>query len=164
MLKRLTKDDSELIREAWEWTFTSPAWFQDMDKVFSQGTAENLIEQLDDWRKVFIGVLDPELAAIIIIEWKAEGLFEGHLMTRRRVNVQIIEAAINQVLHDSVEFGMREAFVWIAEKNLGVRKLCATLGMRPNGVAMYKGSYRGRVIKWQRYSITREQLLIDKAA
>jgi hypothetical protein len=157
-LQRLTSTDADLLRQAWKWDDRRPRWFRDMDAVFWQGSVENLIEQLNNWRKVFVGVFTSGLEAVIIVTWHGNGSFEADLMARRGANTAAIMAAAHQLMHDLLAFGMQEAFVWVAAKHISVRKLCVNIGLMPDGVVMYKGAYRGRVIKWLRHSVTREQL------
>lgn len=164
MIRRLTSDDADLLREAWEWDASRPSWYKQMDKVFFSASVEDFITMLDDWHYCLIGVFENDLIAIIIVEWKDNGQFEGHLVARRHANVGLIALAAEHVLYDMLDFGLEEASVWVAEKNAGVAKLCARIGLLPDGVVMYKGSYRGRLIKWLRHSVTREELLTRKAA
>lgn len=163
-MRRLGQGDEELLREAWNWTDTTPTWFQDADKVFASGKVDDLLAQLRDRDKWFIGVFDEGLSAVIAVERHGSGQFEGHLLARRRANPEMIALAIEQLLYDLLDCGLTEAFCWVAEKNLGVRKLCAKMEMKPDGFVMFKGAYRGRVIRWLRHSITRDQLLMAQAA
>ncbi len=159
MLRRLTKDDSDLLREAYLWDEGRPQWYREADAVFNCGTADDLIAQIDDKRKIFVGVFDPDFTAVVIIEWKGDGLFEGHLLARRGTNLETVIESANYLMRDMLQFGMQEVAVWIAEKNRSVRRLCDSIGLLPDGVVMYKGSYRGRVIRWLRHSIRREQFI-----
>ena len=163
MIRRLVSGDEDLLREAWEWTNNSPSWFRDADRVFNQTTL-NAEEQLGDRAKWFIGVFDQELEAVVIVERKGNGQFEGHLMARRNANAELIASAINHVLADLLNYGLMEAYCWIAEKNHGVRNICNAIGLRPDGIVMWKGSYKGRVIKWLRYSVQRGDLVMENAA
>lgn len=164
MLRRLTHEDKDLLRQAYYWDSLTPRWFREADAVFNTGSADDLIAQLEDRVKWFIGIFDPHLQAVIIVENHGDGQFEGHLMARRDADVQLIALTIDHLLHDLLTFGLTEAFVWVAEKHRGMRKLCANIQFQPDGVSMYKGAYHGRVIKWLRYSITRERLLMAEAA
>ena len=157
-LKRLTPADSDLLREAWEWDKDRPSWYAQMDHVFSQGSVDNLITQLKDWRKLFIGIFDPDLTAIVIIKWKGEGRFGGDLMAKSSANPDSIVEAIIYLEYETLKFGMKEINVWVAERNRGVRRICERANLKPDGVVMFRGAYRGRVIRWLRHSLTREDL------
>jgi hypothetical protein len=169
MIRRLTSDDAALLRKAYSWDEGRPLWYRQMDAVFNSGSVGDLITQLNDARYAFIGVWDDdEFVSVIIVDQHDAGQFEGHLMTRTGTDVALIQTVIQHLLVDLLNFGLAETFVWIAEKNRGVRKLCGTIGFQPDGLAMYRGTYRGksrdRVIKWIRYSIQREQILMAQAA
>ena len=149
--------DPELLRLAWNWDEGRPDWFRQMDAVFSQGSVESLISQLSDPQKAFIGVFNPDLSAVVIIEMKGN-VFEGHLMAAPHADAEDIVEAITQLSYQMLDFGMREIVVWVAEKNRPVRRICERANLYPDGVVMFKGAYRRRVIRWLRHSITREQL------
>lgn len=164
MMRRWRQGDESLLREAFAWDANTPRWYREMDAVFNEGGALDLISKLDEKTIAFFGLFDPSLYAVIIVEMKAGGQFEGHLMATRGANLELIGAAIQSLLHDLLDLGLKEACVWIAEKHRSVRKLCASIGFEPDGVVMWRGSYHGRMIKWVRYSIQREQLLMQIAA
>lgn len=164
MIRRLTPDDADLLREACAWDEDRPLWYRQMDAVFNSGPVEQLIEKLGNATYWFVGVFNPALEAIVIVENHGQGLFEGHLMARRGANGELIAATIQQLLYDLTDCGLGEAFVWVAARHLSVRQICSSIGLVPDGIVMYKGAYRGRVIRWLRHSIRREELLIAKAA
>jgi hypothetical protein len=164
MIRRLVVDDEELLREAWAWDADRPSWYRQMDAAFNRGSVDDLVEQLTDRRKVFMGVFDPSLTAIVVIEQHGDGVYEGHLMARRGANPMLIATVIQSLLTDLCDYGLTQACCWIAERNTSVRKLCSTIGFQPNGVVMWRGSYRGRAIKWVCHSIRREQIITSKAA
>jgi hypothetical protein len=162
MIRRLNIDDTELLREACRWDMGRPSWYMQMDAVFNSGTEDDLMAQLGDFSKAFIGVWDEgEFTAVVIIEQQGEQA-EGHLMARTGTDPHLLEVVIGQLLDDLFNLGLREACCWIAERNTSVRKLCDNIGFRPDGYSMYKGAYRGRVIRWLRYCIQRAQ--VSKAA
>lgn len=163
MIRRLTTADAQLVREAYGWDAGRALWYRQMDKVFNAGTVEDLLTRLADKHHAFIGVFDPTLSAVVIVQCHGSQ-FEGHLMARRDASVGLLSVTIQSLLCDLLELGLTEAFVWVAEKNRGVRKLCSTIGFQPDGLVMYKGTYHQRVIKWLRYSIQREQILMAQAA
>ena len=158
MIRRLTVADTDLLRAAYAWDTDRPMWYRQADAVFNSGTDDNLIQQLTEPANVFVGLFDPDLSAVVIIEWRGDGLFEGHLMAKRGANVELIAATIQQLIHDLLDFGMTEACCWVAERNIGIRRMCVNIGFQPDGVAMWRGSYRSRAIKWVRYFIQREQV------
>lgn len=164
MMRRLHPGDEDVLRLAWSWDEGRPVWYGQMDRVFNNGSSEDFLAQLGDPLKAFIGVWGDEMEGVIIAEWKGGGFVEGHLLARRRADTQLLTVAIRATLIDLLNCGLTHAFSWVAERNTGVRNLCVSIGMQPDGVAMWRGSYRGRVIKWLSHSIQREQLLINMAA
>ena len=165
MIRRLTTADAPLLREACDWDTTRPTWYRQMDAVFNCGSLDDFITQLADPQRAFIGLWDGAVpTAIIIIQHHGSGRYEGHLMARRGTDPQLVAVSIRSLLHDLLDYGLVEAYCWVAERNISIRRLCDTIGFQPDGVAMWRGSYRGRVIKWQRYSIQRESLLMQRAA
>lgn len=164
LIRRLTIDDADILREAWGWDAGRPAWYRDMDAVFNAGTVDNLMAQLADPARVFIGVWDDTLHGVIIAEWKGSGYVEGHLLARRQADTQLLSVAIRHVLLDLTNHGLTHAFAWVAERNIGVRRLCVNIGLQPDGVIMWRGAYHGKPIKWLRHSVQREQLIMQQAA
>lgn len=152
------------MREAWSWDAEKPLWFRQADTIFNKGTVADWVAQLADNRRWLIGVFSPGLEAVVVVERHGNGQFEGHLTARRHADVQMITTTITYLLHDLLDMGMIEAFCWIAEKNRSVRNLCSTIGFRPDGIVMYRGAYRGRVIKWIRYSVQVEEIPAQNAA
>lgn len=164
LIRRLTIDDADVLREAWNWDTGRPSWYRQMDQVFNRGTVEDFVIQLADPSRAFIGVWSNELYAVVVIQYHGAGVFEGHLLARRGTDIEMIARVVYSLLHDLLDYGLSEAIVWVAERNTSVRKLCARIGFQPDSVWMWKGAYRNRVIKWERYSIRREQLLMNIAA
>lgn len=164
MLRRLREQDADLLREACSWDDARPSWYREMDATFSLGTVEDFITQLSDWRNAFMGIFNPDLTAIILVVWCEPGRFTAHVMAKHGTDLQLVTTASKSILYDLLDFDLEEVSVWVAERNKSIRKLCASLGLLPDGVVMWKGSYRGRVIRWLRHSVRREQLLVSKAA
>jgi hypothetical protein len=135
-----------------------------MDRVFSLGTVDNFIAQANDRRQAFIGVFDNELIAVVIVVMVGTGIFNGHLCTAPKADVTVIASAAESILYDLLDYNLRYAYCWVAERNISVRRLCSTIGFQPDGAVMYKGRYPNRLIKWVRHSIQREQLLTAIAA
>jgi len=158
LIRRLTHNDDALLREAFHWDVDRPTWYTQMDRVFSWGGEEGFVRLLDDRRNVLIGVFNPELIAVIIVVLEDYGLFTAHLCAKRNADVDLIVQAAQTVLYDLLEFDLRELYVWVAEKHRSLKRLCSMIGMERDGIRMFKGSYRGRLICWHRYSIHVERL------
>lgn len=148
MLRRLEPTDP-LLHEAFHWDDDAPPWFRTANTVFGANDEEAFLSR----DAIFIGVFDDELIAVIVLTMVAPHVFSADLLARRRADIAAIAAGAARVISDFLSMGMKLGFCWVAEKNLGVRKLCDTLNMRHEGLRMYKGVYRGRMICWTLYSI-----------
>lgn len=149
MLRRLTSEDSGLLREAFAWDANAPPWFQAANIAFGPNDVEAFLNR----DAIAIGVFDPELIAVIVLTQTAPHMFNADLLAQRRADVVAIAAGASVVIDDFLRMGMKFGYCWVAEKNRGVRKLCGTIGLTRNGLTLYRGSYRGRNIKWLCYSI-----------
>lgn len=166
MMRRLRQSDADLLREAYNWDVGRPSWYVEADHVFNSGSVDDLVAQLGDPQRAFIGLWDSneQLTAIILVQHHGSGRYEGHLLAQRGADLQLIAVAIRSLLVDLLQYGLTEACCWVAERNISVKRLCDIVGFQPDGVVMWRGAYRNRAIKWLRYFITREQLTISKAA
>jgi hypothetical protein len=164
MMRRLGINDADVLREAWDWDEGRPAWYRQADRVFNRGTVGDFVAQLADTQRVFLGVWSERLEAVILAHHHGSGIVEGHLLARRQADTALITVAGRHTIYELLDCGLTHAIVWVAERNIGVRRLCVNIGFEPDGVVMWRGSYHGRVIKWVRHSIRREQLLMDVAA
>jgi hypothetical protein len=163
-MRRLVTDDEDVLREAWAWDADRPIWYRQADGVFNCGGVDDLVSQLADSSRVFIGVWSDVLEGVVIAEWKGGGYVEGHLLARPRADTELLGVAIQRVLLDLTNYGLTHAFAWVAERNIGIRRLCANIALQPDGVVMWRGSYHGKPIKWLRHSVQREQLLMQQVA
>jgi len=161
MIRRLQlPDDEPLLREASRWDARHPSWYRDMDKVFNSGTEDDFIALAQNSTNAMIGVFDNNsLIGVILVQMPEPYIHEGHLLARRGADKLLLTTALVTTISDLFNLGMVEAFCWVAERNTPVRQICDRIGMIHDGVVMWRGSYRGRVIKWLRYSIRREWVM-----
>jgi hypothetical protein len=164
MMRRLTKDDEALLREAFRWDAERPQWYREMDRAFTWGDEDQFVALVSDSRYVLIGLFDSYLVAIIIIVLEGYGLFAVHLCASRDADAGMIVVAVRALIEDLLAYDLIEFYGWVAEKHRGLKQICSRIGLSPDGIRMYKGKYRGRLIKWERWSIKREQLVAAKAA
>lgn len=148
MLRRLEPDDP-LLKEAFHWDDGAPPWFRTANTVFGENDEEAFLRR----DSIFIGILDSELIAVIVLTRIAPHIYEADLLAKRGANLETISAGASVVVNDFLNMGMKLGFCWVAEKNLAVRKLCGKLNLTHDGLTLYRGSYRGRVTRWLRYSI-----------
>lgn len=163
MIKRLDPIANEsLLREAFSWDREAPSWFRQMDSIFGPDDVDDFLKGAQDLANVYLGVFQPSghiahypLVGVIILTLVSNNRYTAHLCACRGARVEVLAQAAIQVKEDMFNLGMNEVFVFVAEKNRGVRKLCEIIGLQEDGITMYKGSYRGRVIKWIRMSEVR---------
>lgn len=152
MIKRLYADvDEGLLREAFSWNEGVPTWVSDMDAVFGPQDADDFIKALSN--TILIGVFTPDFCGLLILEPSGQDVFAAHLCAKRRTPLNILTEAASRAIDDFLALGMVEGFCWVAEKNYSVRRLCGTIGMTHEGIVMYRGTYKNKLIRWLRYSV-----------
>lgn len=163
--------DEHLLREAYLWDKGAPTWYRDMDSVFGPENVEDFLKTTHDPDSVFIGVfrqiglrmIRHELVGVIILAYAGERRYAAHLCAKRGANLETLAQAAIQVKEDMFDLGMIEVFVFVAERNKGVLNLCRLIGLVEDGVVMFKGTYRKKLIRWIRLSSRRLQK-VAKAA
>lgn len=157
MIRRLSiPADEPLIRSAYRWDGDRPRWYREADAVFNSGTEDDFVARAAT--AAYLGVFDNgELIGLVIVEMPTPRYHEGHLCARRGASSLKLTVACVTIVSDLLNLGMTQLSCWVAERNTSVRKICATIGLQPDGVVMWRGSHYGRAIKWVRYSIRRDQ-------
>lgn len=166
MIRKLDPStDLDCYRVCWSWFQDLPRWAHDILAVYSVEKFEDYIE-LANGARANIGVFDGEqFIAMITVEWLAKGVYELHLSSSRRPNVElIIEAFVNlsKTLFEEMDAKMAVSFTPSYDK--GILAMVRAAGMRQDGVEKLKGVYRGRVIRWRRSIITADDYRQQKAA
>lgn len=158
MIHRLQlPEDEALFRAAYNWDKDFPKWWRQMDRVFNSGTEDDFIERAKNPHSAYVGIFDgDDLIALVIVETPAPTIHEGHLLAKRGANQELITAACVTMISDLFNLGMTHLFVWVAERHIALRKLCANIALQPDGLIMWRGSYHGKPIRWLRFSISRE--------
>lgn len=165
MIRRLDPIvDEVLLRQAFAWTAATPQWHRDMDSIFGPQTVDDFLLMSKEPQYIHIGIFDGGLIGLLILEWITRDVFNAHLCAKRGASLETLTIAAARVLNDFLNLGMVEGTAWVAEKNAAVRKLCGTIGMRDTGIVMFKGSYKGRLTKWIKYSIEAETAVNQAAA
>ena len=149
-IRRLDRNDTELLRAAYYWDANAPEWFRQMDNTFGWDSEDDFISLVDDPANAFIGIFNPELTGLITASLAGKGRYAVHLWAKRGTSLGVLEEAGYQIREQLVAFGAQEIFVWVAERNRHVKQLCARLGLLPDGIEMIKGCYKGKVIVWHR--------------
>lgn len=156
--------DEPLLRECFAWDREAPSWYQDMDQVFGPGNINDFLAMTKEPLNILIGVFNSEFVGLIVIACAAQDIFEAHLWAKRGTEIGVLVEGTEKTIQDFFSMGMKEAFCLVAERNKPIQTLCASLGFRYEGVCMYRGLYKGRVIKWLRYSIREEARQLEQAA
>jgi hypothetical protein len=137
--------DIELLREAWAWRDSAPQWFKSLNT--ENETWDEFIANAHE--ELLIGIFDESLLAVIRLVQHRLGLFELHLMTRRKADWNILLQAglsAKQYLFDKKV--AQTFFGWIPRRNKGIVRLYRALGFVHNGERCYKGQTHGRPIEW----------------
>lgn len=165
MIKRLDPiEDEALLRQAFAWTAECPQWQVDMDIVFGPSDVEDFLRMVVEPENVLVGIFSPEFVGLIIVASAGKDVFNSHLCAKRGSDLGVLAQGAYQVTQDFLKMGMQEGFCFVAERNLAIRNLCDTIGFKWEGVVMYRGAYRGRLIKWLKYSIRPEAKQLEIAA
>lgn len=149
-------NDALLIAEAVGWIDDAPRWMRDCDDAWGKTTAGDYLEQMKTTHQADFGVFDEdEFVAVITVSLEGHGVYNSHLMAKRTANPETLKIAIANVLNQMQNQGMmREGWMWLARRNVGVRRIVEALGLRRDGVSRYKGQSHGQPILWLRYSVT----------
>ena len=150
-LRRLdpTKD-REVYQQVFGWEADYPRWLRDAEKACGVGLDEWLgLGQLE--RRADIAVYDPELAAMFSIHFdRGPKIFEAHVWAKRRTSLATLVEAADQLISSATNhLGMRAFYVWIAKRNVPIKRLCDRIGCVADGT-MIDGESHGRPIEWQR--------------
>lgn len=148
--------DEALLREAFAWQRDAPKWFQQMDATFGPDNVDDFLKAIAEPGVILVGIFQDGFIGLIIVAEAGRDVFNSHLCAKRGASLEALAQAAAQVTSDFLQLGMKHGFCWVAEKNRAVQRLCSTIGFQYEGICMYRGTYRGRVIKWLRYSIRAE--------
>lgn len=156
-LRRLDPEvDEQLIREAVGWLEAAPQWQKDCDAAWGSEGADSYLEQMRNEAQADFGVFEgSEFIAVLTVSLEGKGIYNSHLMAKRGADAEVIAEAVALLMREMFTAGMLEAWLWLASKNYGVRRILERVGMRRDGVSRYKGQSHGRPIEWLRYSVRR---------
>lgn len=154
-MRRLEPDrDEPLIREAVGWLDAQPLYFRNADAAWGTESADSYLEQMRREAQADFGVFDGgKFIAVLTVSLEGKGVFNSHLMAKKGANARAITLAVASLMRQMFAAGMLEAWLWLASRNFGVRRILETVGMRRDGVTRFKGQSHGRPIEWLRYSV-----------
>lgn len=156
--------DRDCFVDAWDWEVFAPTWFKQSNDVFGPPTLENFIEASKEEDRATFGVFDSRLDAMITLTLRGASV-EADLLSRPNAPRETIINGTAE-LRDAIfrDLRVQEIYVWLPRKNYPTKRLCATLGFQDTGLRILKGTYRDRMIEWQRLAIYRSQIEQAKAA
>jgi hypothetical protein len=143
-----------LISEAVGWLDRQPLFFRNCDAAWGTEDAESYLTQMEREPQADFGVFcEGELIAVITVSLAGKNVYNSHLMAKRGASIEAIRMAVMSVLKQMLEQGMKEGWMWLARKNLGVRRIVEAAGMRRDGLTRLRGQSHGAPIEWCRYSV-----------
>lgn len=154
-MRRLNADkDQELVRQALSWIDEQPTFYRNCDAAWGTVDADSYLEMMRSDPQADFGVFeDDKLIAVITVTLEGKGIYNSHLLVKRRANVEAITICAMSVIKGLFENGMKEGWSWLARKNYGARKILESIGMRRDGVSRFKGQSHGQPIEWLRYGL-----------
>lgn len=149
--------DLDCYRQVWAWHEALPRWVRDALSAYSVATFDEYMK-LADGPRTSIGVFDGDtLIAMITVDLVAKDVYELHLASVRRPSSELIlEAFVNlsKVLFEELKARMAVSFTPSYDK--GILALVRAAGMRQDGVEKLHGVSRGKVVRWVRSIITKD--------
>jgi hypothetical protein len=158
VIRRLNPDtDLDLYRQCWGWYEALPRWARAVLAVYSVSTFGEYLE-LARGPRANIGVFDgDDFIAMVTVEWAAEGVYEVHFSSERRPPRDVIvEAMINVTRIVFEELGAEVGFSFTPNYDKGIITMLRAIGMRQDGVEKLRSSHRGKVVKWIRSIMTKD--------
>lgn len=136
--------DEKNLRTAWAWAENAPRWFtESQDKE----TEEDFLSTADE--KLFYGIFDKEMTALIRLTPYSGKVFEIDLFADRKTDLNVLTEAGLSVRDYLIDKGIAKGFFgWISRQNRGIRKLYASLGFTACGIKCYRGKTHGRPVEW----------------
>lgn len=148
--------DEPLFHIAFGWLEDSPRWRQEAEAVFGTLDREQYLAAATDSHRLDVGVFDgPEFIANIVLVLRAKGVYEAHLEAAPTAPATLVVQAAQMVANQLfVDYGAAAIYCWVPKCNRSVAKLNKAIGFQPDGVIMARGTVRGKLVDWHRYSMT----------
>lgn len=148
-------NDARMFAESFAWLKDSPTWRQHTEDVFGTLNAAAYMDARLDERRLDIAVFSgQDYVAKVTLHLTAKNTYEVSLEARRRANPAIIVEA-GRLIRDQL-FGLYNAelvYAWVPRWARGVKQILESVGFGPDHVIMARGTARGRLIEWERYSL-----------
>lgn len=154
-LRRLDPvNDHELIAEALSWVDEFPLWMRESDAAWGQTTVNEYCNEMATTAQADFGVFDNgEFVGEICLASCGNGRYNSHLMFKRKSNVNCIIVAAMSIAKQLKEHGAVAIWSWPLKQNRGLHKVLEAIGMRRDGLEMFKGQSHGKPLCWVRYAI-----------
>lgn len=153
------------------WLENSPVWRQHTEAVFGTLDYDEYMAARWGEKRIDIGIFaDNAYIAKVVLHLVAKNTYEVSLESMRTAPIDaVITAGLS--IRDQLfgQYGAQVAFAWVPRWAKSVQAILCAIGFSSDGVTMLRGTCRGRVIEWQRFSIRRaneqqEQATADPAA
>lgn len=147
--------DQAIYRWSYNWLVDSPRWRQQAESVFgTMELNEYLYSRLVDTR-LDIGIFtDGIFVAKIALHLTAKHTYEVSLEAARGTDSAVIIAA-GLAIRDQLfgEYGAECVYAWVPRWAKGVVAILTSIGFTDDCVTMARGTARGRLVEWKRYSL-----------
>lgn len=151
MIRQLTPNDTELLREAFSWREQMPRWYREMDSV--NGRELTLDEFLaDSTQTLEFAVFDDEMIGLISLAPLGNDRYEAHLKAKRGADPEKLALAAFSIRAWAFKNGAKEIVAWVCRQHVSVKHLLGLGGLLPDTVTRIKGFMHGKLIYWERWS------------
>lgn len=157
--------DALLIEYAFSWLLNSPTWRQHTEEVFGTLNYQDYVAAHNDERRIDIAVFEGKYhRATITLHLVARNTYEVSLQADRRTSVEVISAAGQAIAAQLFGLYAAEAvYAWIPRWAKGVARMAQAIGFTSDYVTMARGTARGRLVEWERFSLRREDVQQEQA-
>lgn len=164
--------DVECFRLAYGWDRDAPRWYREMDSVFGDYTFDEYVAKAREATQINVGLFEgTEMFAMITTNLVAAttdpvqyGVYDLHLAAARHAGAEKIVGAFASIRRQMFEdLNALALYGWVASVNRPLVSLSRRLGFVPDGLLMFKGMVRGKVIRWERVAYTRGDYEQEKA-
>lgn len=134
----------------WQIEQNSPKWFKDANSLWG--------ETWDDFNKFCQGcdrIYD--LGDVIIYVQKDQDSANIHIGAVRHARIDIKALCI---IRDKLLIEFQVVYGWVLRHNRGIAKLANAVGMTFNGVRMFRGESRGRLLEWRCHAMSKNNFQI----
>lgn len=140
-----TKDRS-ILETAWNWSQGAPNWFKNALAVHKETLKDFLHESANE---LIIGIfIDNEPQSVVRFVPMANGLYELHLMAKRKTDFNILLQACESIKQYVFDNGIKRLGGWIPARNRHIVRLYKLLGFNQRGQIVREGTFHGRDIVW----------------